>query len=118
MEEMKLSLKRKEFKVVLESEGVETPYLLREMNGKERDSHLTSIADRMKYDAKGNVKGLKSFDGLHAALLTRTLFTEDGKPVSVDVIQDFPASVVSKLFDKSQEINALDDDSAKEAKND
>ena len=118
MDELKLSLKRKELRIILESEGVETPYILREMNGKERDSHLTSIADRMKYDAKGNVKGLKSFDGLHAALLKRTLFKEDGTNVTEEVIQEFPASVVSKLFDKSQEINALDDDSAKEAKND
>ena len=119
MEELRLSLKRKELKVVLESpEGAEEFYFLREMDGKSRDKYLTSIADKMKFDAKGNPAGLKSFEGFQAALLTRTLFKQDGSAVSIEDVQAFPASALSTLFDSSQELNALDEEGIEEAKKD
>jgi hypothetical protein len=109
MEELRLSLKGKEIKVVLETvEGSEDTFTLRELTGKTRDDYLTSNAARMRFNEDGKVTGVKSFDGLQSSLLSRCMFTETGDLVSAKIIQGFPASAVTALFEKAQELNALD----------
>jgi len=56
MEELKLSLKREEIKVLLETEeDGEQEYVLREMTGKSRDTYLSKLAGKMRYDLKGEM---------------------------------------------------------------
>lgn len=109
MEELRLSLKGKEVKVFLETvEGNEETFILRELTGKTRDDYLTSNAARMRFGENGKVAGVKSFDGLQSSLLARCMFTEAGDLVTAKTIQGFPASAVTALFEKAQELNALD----------
>ena len=119
MEPLKLSLRVKEIPVILENaDGVEEKYTLRELIGKTRDEYLTSIADKMKYDGKGNPSGLKNFDGLQSSLLSRTLFDAESKPVSVEKLDAFPASALTTLFEKSQELSGMDKKAPEKAKKD
>jgi hypothetical protein len=93
-------------------------YALVEMDGSSRDKYLDSLKDRVKTDVSGKPTGLKTFDGFEANLLKRCMRDSEGKLVEEKLIQSWPATVKSALFAKAQEINALDDKGAKEAKND
>lgn len=108
MDPIKLSLKREELKVVLETpEGVDKTYTLREMSGKDRDNYLTKMGDKFRYNAQGQVSGVKTFEGMHSILLERCLYDETDKLVSLAELQNFPSRVLSELFSAAQKINAL-----------
>lgn len=108
MDPIKLSLKREELKVVLETpEGVDKTYTLREMTGKERDNYLTKMGDKFRYNSQGQVAGVKTFDGMHSILLERCLYDENDKLVSLAELQNFPSRVLNELFAAAQKINAL-----------
>ena len=108
MDPIKLSLKREELKVVLETpEGVDKTYTLREMTGRERDTYLTKMGDKFRYNSQGQVAGVKTFDGMHSILLERCLYDENDKLVSMSDLQNFPSRVLSELFSAAQKINAL-----------
>ena len=108
MDPIKLSLKREELKVVLETpEGVDKTYSLREMTGRERDTYLTKMGDKFRYNAQGQVSGVKTFEGMHSILLERCLYDENDKLVSMSDLQNFPSRVLSELFAAAQKINAL-----------
>jgi len=108
MDPIKLSLKREELKVVLETpEGVEKTYTLREMSGRERDIYLTKMGDKFRYNSQGQVTGVKTFEGMHSILLERCLYDENNKLVSMTDLQNFPSRVLSELFSAAQKINAL-----------
>ena len=108
MDPIKLSLKREELKVVLETpEGVDKTYTLREMTGRERDTYLTKMGDKFRYNAQGQVSGVKTFEGMHSILLERCLYDENDKLVSMSDLQNFPSRVLSELFAAAQKINAL-----------
>ncbi len=121
MAKLEFSLERKEIEVDLTdpSSGVTTPYVMRELTGKGRDSYLTSISGRL--DTKGGATSVKNFDGLQAALLSRVLFEDvDGKykQVTEATIQAWPARIQSALFDEARGMNGLGDGAGEEAGND
>jgi len=118
METIILTIDREEVPVILNNkEGVETKYTLREMNGKERDSYLNTIGNKMKLSGSGKVIGLKSFDGLQAGLLSRCMIDENGDKVDEHTIQGWPTKTQTSLFKTAQVMNALDQDAEDEAKN-
>lgn len=117
MEPLKFSLVLKEVEVVLSTSEGDKKYILRELSGEVRDKYLASMADRMKYDDKGKPSGVKNFHGLQASLLSLCLINEEGKTVSVMDLQKFPASVQSALFEKANELSALNKEGQEEAKN-
>jgi hypothetical protein len=106
--------------VVLEGEdGKEIHYELREMMSSARDKYLDQLGDRMKVNSAGQFAGIRKFDGLQASLLANCLYDSEGLLVSKDVIQRWPAGVVSGLFDEAQKLNKLNttkEDVADEAK--
>jgi hypothetical protein len=104
---MKLSLKINSVPITLEQvDGKpDVIYTLREMNAAQRDAYLDSMQGRVETDEAGKVKSIKSFDGMHADLLTRCLFDQAGKAVTREVVQAWPASVTGALFDKANELN-------------
>ncbi len=111
MEELIFSLVREETPVSLVSkDGVKRRYIVREMDGRDRDSYLTKMGNKMKLGADGKVIGITSFDGLQAALLCLCLFDEEDKAVPIKDIQEYPAKVQSELFKIAQTINGLDKD--------
>jgi hypothetical protein len=110
-------------------------FALVELSGKERDKYTQSMSKRMRYNAKGQPAGLKSFDGLQASLLMKTLHraeldrtnTDDVKVVEIhdlvsqEEIQGWGSKMQTELFQDAQELCGMDDDEDDEedaAKND
>ena len=119
MKTLRFSLHREEIPVILMTEdGTEKAYILREMSGRDRDAYLTKMGGKFKFNTKGKVIGVKSFDGLQAALLAKCLFDEDDKLVHIDKIQGFPTITQGKLFKEAQTLNALEDDEEENSKKD
>lgn len=116
---IRVTHKLDEIPVVMEMEdGSERHLVLREMHGTGRDAYLQSMAGRMRTDAKGNIIGVKNFDGLQASLLSKCLYDEVDELVSVKEIQAFPTKAVITLFKAAQKLNGLEQDAEDDAKND
>lgn len=94
--------------VTLTKDGEKESYVLKEMTGQQRDQYLTSLSKRVSTGKDGKAT-VSNFEGLQAELLTRCLFVvSTNEPAAREVIQSFPASVQSKLFEAAQSLNGLD----------
>ena len=113
-DEMRVSCRRKEVPIILETEEGEKRLVLREMTGKMRDEYLQGISGKMRYDSQGKPSGLKSFKDLQADLLSFCLYDGDDC-VKIEEIRELPASAQKELFVKAQELNALDEKDLEEA---
>lgn len=98
------------------ADGVAEQYVLRELTGRGRDQYLNNLTGRLVTDAKGNSR-MKDFTGLQSNLVGRCLFRKDGQAVTEAELVQWPARVLSKLFDKAKELSGLDDDAEEEAGN-
>lgn len=115
---LEFDLKLNEQPVILkDAKGVPTHYTLREMDGNQRDEHMQDSASRMKFDEKGNAKGLSSYKGIQSKLISLCLFDAEGKPVPEKTINAWPATTISGLFKAAQQLNSLGDDAEAAAKN-
>lgn len=93
---------------VEQSDGTVDEYELREMTAVTRDRYLDKLQKRMQLDVNGRAAGIRKFEGMQADLVASCLFRKtDGKGVSEDVIQSWPASAVVALFAAAQELNRL-----------
>jgi len=105
---MKLNLTFNKTEVELTGPGGPVNYELREMTAAARDAYLDAVNDRLKVDANGKPIGIKKWDGMHAELLTKTLFqVAGGKAVTREVVQEWPAATVTELYNEAQRINGL-----------
>jgi len=104
MEMLELSLDRNELPVKLSGKTGTKNYVLREMDGNQRDAYLSEMQKHMELqDGKVIVTNYK---GLHAMLLSLCLYEKD-ELVPVDVIQSLPSTAQGKLFEKAQILNGL-----------
>lgn len=110
MDEVRISLNRKTVDVIIEDDGTEKRYQLRELNGRERNKYLNQMSGRVKMGPTGKVVGIKSFDGFQSDLLVRCLFDENNEKVTADFVEDLPASAQAELFEKAQELSGLDNE--------
>lgn len=102
------------------------PYVLIELDGRDRDKYLNSLGSRVKTAPNGKSAGIKNFDGLQATLIVMSLRKIEGderNPVKLETIQKWPARVVTALFNAARDLSALneddeDDDKAEEEGND
>jgi len=116
MEALKFSLMVNTVPVTIEgATGTPEEYTLREMDAANRDKYLDTVADRVRVDTAGKVVGIKKFEGMQADLLLHTLRKKDGSMVRKEVIQGWPATVVSGLFKAAQKLNLLDEKEKGEA---
>lgn len=106
MKELTFSVKSKSRPVVIEDDptGV-IKYELREMKASIRDKYMDRLSKRLALDAKGNVIGIKSYEGMQIDLLTQCMFTESGNAVDRVTLEKWPASIVGALFTAAQELN-------------
>lgn len=129
---MRFSLKRREEPLILEDPGTGDPqhYVLREMDGTQRDAYLNGMAGRIQQ--RGEVSSITNYTGLHANLISRCLhraeleLDEEGNVVRVIAlkstveekeVQRFPSSVQAELFAICQHMNGLNREAREEAKN-
>lgn len=110
----KFTLTRKEVPVEIDGQL----YTLLEMDGKQRDQYLNHVGGKMKTTSEGKPAGLKDFNNLQSRLISQHLKDLEGEYVKEDVINTYPASVVSGLAEMCREISGLDDEGEEEAKND
>jgi hypothetical protein len=108
-EPLRFSLRRKTRKVtLLDEHDVEKDYILRELDGAERDRWLTIMGKKMKMGTSGPT-GVQDFTGIQAELLGLSIVDEEGKKVNVPTIQSWPSSVQTALFKIVQEMSGLGD---------
>jgi len=108
MSELTFNLKTTVRPVVLEdAEGKQVKMALHEMSAAVRDRYLDSLTGRMRLDPSGQIAGVKKFEGLQSGLLVCCLKKEDGTLVTEKEVQEWPASVVTQLFQAAQELNKL-----------
>jgi hypothetical protein len=91
-------------------------YVLKEFLGKDRDAFLTSLNKRMNYTS-GQFSGVRDYNGLQASLISRCLFDENDALVDTNVIQLWPAKMLSAIYVEAQKINLLESNAETEAKN-
>ena len=105
---MKFTTTSKTVPIQLENkQGAIAEYELRQTDAATRDKYMDSLMPRMRMDKDGKPAGVSRFDGMQADLLTHTLWNKDGLAVRKDVIQSWPASTVSALFQEAQKLNLL-----------
>lgn len=108
MATLKFTIRCNSVPVTIENgDGKSEDYELREMDAASRDRYLDSLSLRIKLDTAGKPTGVTKFEGMQAELLVHCLRKKDGSPVRKEVIQSWPASVVSGLFTEAQQINLL-----------
>jgi len=118
MENLTFSLDLVEQEVnITNKAGENKKYILRELTSKQKAQYLNGMKDKVTF-IDGRVSGVKDFDGLEACLLTRCFYNSDNKLVTAAELQEFPARIVKKLFEAAQTISGLNEEGAKEAKND
>ena len=112
-EPLVFTLEREEIPVTIDSQE----YVLQELDGAERDKYLNGLTNRMRVNNKGDLAGIKNFDGLQASLVVASIRLVDGverKPVPFKTVQEWPAKVVKQLFDAARAISGLDDEDEKD----
>lgn len=108
---MKFTIVNKTIPLTLEINGKDEEYELREMDAASRDRYLDSITSRMRMDKEGKPVGVARFEGMQADLLVHTLRKkEGGGTIRKEVIQSWPASTVTALFEEAQKLNLLNRD--------
>lgn len=107
----------KRYKLVRKTQPVEIEfedgqvrsYVLKELDGIQRDQYIANTQKRMKI-RDGKFVGWKDFEGLQAELISRSLFDEEGKVVPKQMIQKWPSGTISGLFTDAQKLSGLDQD--------
>ena len=113
---MEFSLKLKEEQVVITGvDDVKRTYVLKELTGQQRDAYLNNMGGRMKFNDEGKTQGLSNYEGLQSGLLKLCVYSDDGKLVPEKELQAWPSQVLSALFEKAQEMSALNKGEEKKA---
>jgi len=115
MSSLNFTLTRQQQPVTIDDE----PYMLVELDGKQRDAYLNNLAKRLRTTGKGKAASqtVSDFDGLQAGLIAASLRKVEGPDmvaVPVDTIQRWPARVQQGLFDAAKALSGLDDDEGDE----
>ena len=106
---MKYSLKLKEEPIKIEGlDGIERDYVLRELNGLQRDTYLDGIGAQMKFNHAGKTAGLKSYKDLQASLLAKCVYDDENNLVPLASIQTWPAGLQGDLFEIANKMSRLD----------
>ena len=124
MEELTFQLNLQEVPVsITDKEGQEKMYALRELTSQQRAKFLNGLGSRVRYTKSGHTKGLNNHEGLQESLLEKCLLDEDRQLVKKDTMKEWPAGMLSKLFEAAQELSGMvdnkeeDEDDEDEEKN-
>ena len=110
MKELTFKLNLKEVPVsITDKEGQEKTYILRELTSQQRAKFLNGLGSRVKYTKSGHTKGLNNHEGLQESLLEKCLLDEDCQLVKKDTMKEWPAGMVSDLFEAAQELSGMVD---------
>lgn len=117
---LSVSLKLKSIPVkVIDVDGNEKTFTLRELNGEQRDNYLDNMNKRMTYKG-GEVDTVKDLKGIHTSLLCQCLYNDADQLLTEPVLKLWPARVLKQLYNAAQELSGLgekEDEKEDEAKN-
>lgn len=112
------------FKTSLKEISVEIDgkdYALKELDGVQRGKYLNKMGSRIKLGPDGKISSFTDYSGLESTLLERCLYDSDNKLVPASVIETWPSSVLTSLFNVAQDLSGLNEEARKrqeaEAKN-
>lgn len=107
----------KEVSVTIDSK----PYVLRELDGRQKGKYLNKMGSRITLNAKGEVASFKDYAGLESTLLELCLYDNEDKLVPANVMETWPSTILTRLFDAAQDLSGLNEEARKkqeaEAKN-
>lgn len=108
MKELKFQLRNKTREVTIETnEGDEMKFEVRELKAAVREKYMDNLSRRLTLDSKGNIIGLKKYEGMQMDLLTICMVNEKEEPVTRAMLDAWPSSTVTALFHAAQCINGL-----------
>lgn len=103
---------------ITKKDGTVKKYVIRELKGAGRNQYLTNVTKRFKTDEHGNTF-IQDYNGLEASLLTKCMYdAATNKPVTIEEVDNIPATFLSTIFDKAKVLTGLDKEAEAEAKND
>jgi hypothetical protein len=82
-------------------------YKLHGLTGAQRAEHLTSQNSNMRFSPKGDLLGMKNFSGFESNLVALSLRDSEGKPISVSIIESWPADVVTTLATEVRKMSGM-----------
>lgn len=110
---LKLKMSLSQLPLVIEVDGAEEEFYLKEMNAAARDRYLDSVSDRVRVDGQGRVAGIKKFAGMQSDLICGCLHFGQGpmkdQLVPKATLQTWPASTISALFNEAQKLNSINE---------
>lgn len=97
------------------TKGVLGDYYLQELSGAEREAQQQEqIDNHMERDANGDLR-ITKWIGFYGTLLSRTLFTAEGKAVPIAEFSEWPDHVQQKLYLASKKLSKLTQEAKAEA---
>ena len=96
-------------------------YVMRELDGRQKGKYLNKMGGRIVLNNKGEVSSFKDYAGLESTLLELCVYDSDNKLVPASVMDLWPSTMLTKLFNAAQELSGLNEEGRKkqeaEAKN-
>jgi hypothetical protein len=96
-------------------------FVLRELDGRQKGKYLNKMGGRIVLNNKGEVSSFKDYAGLESTLLEQCLYDEDEKLVPASMMEGWPSTMLTMLFDQAQILSGLNEEARKkqeaEAKN-
>lgn len=89
-------------------DGKVESFELWEMTAKDRGIYMDNFYKKVDLDADGKAKKVTSYDGIYTDLVGLCVRYTDGKKVPKEVVDEWPHSIVEKLYDKAKELNGFD----------
>ena len=96
-----------------DKDGKVLEYVLRELTGKARDSHMNFIREKTGTNDKGESE-LIDFNGIQAKLVSMSLIDSDGKHPEANIVLAWPSRVVTGLYEEAKAISKIDVDDEEE----
>jgi hypothetical protein len=114
---LRFKSRRKRISVMMEDDdGKEHEFTLREFNDTQRDEWMEFIREAGLTSEEAAKE--KSHTGLQSELVSRCLYDPQGERVTLESLRtEWPATVITALFMKSLDMNALTKEALDEAKN-
>ena len=120
---IRVKARRKKKKVIIEDDGDPTEplpvpageYVLVELMADEKDAYVDMSLARTQRNDKGVAIAYTTKD-LEAILVSKCLFTQDGKTFPYGVLAKLPASTLTMLYEEAEKLCVLDKLAADKAK--
>jgi len=101
---------------ITDKDGVTNKYIQRQLTGALRDAQLEFQRQHFRKTAEGGTE-VTNFIDLNASTVAKGLFYEDGKPVPITVIRNFPDSTVEGLARDIDALSEIGKEGIEKAKN-